>query len=306
MRPKILVIYYSQSGQLKKIIDSVFSQVLQVVDLTFCEITVQPPFPFPWKAKTFFDSMPESVLEIAPPVSLSNIPDSSSYDLIVLGYQPWFLSPSQPVTGFFNHPKAAEILKGKPVVTIIGSRNMWLNAQEKIKKQLLNKGALLTGNIVFEDKNPNLISVITIIRWAFTGKKESTTFLPAAGVQQKEVEAGSKFGPVILSNLNDISKLHASLLEAGSVNLRPGLVLLEQRGVKNFRFWAGYVRAKGGPGSIERAGRVSQFKYLLIFSIFILSPLSNLSAFIILQLKKSKFKKEVEYFKNISYKENAL
>ncbi len=88
MRPKILVIYYSQSGQLKKIIDSVFSQVIQTVDLTFCEITSQPAFPFPWKAKTFFDAMPESVLEIAPPVSLSNIPDSSSYDLIVLGYQP--------------------------------------------------------------------------------------------------------------------------------------------------------------------------------------------------------------------------
>jgi hypothetical protein len=71
-----------------------------------------------------------------------------TFDLIILGYQPWFLSPSIPMNSFLQS-KYAELLRNHKVLTIIGSRNMWLNAQEKMKERLLELDAQLVGNIVF-------------------------------------------------------------------------------------------------------------------------------------------------------------
>ena len=59
---KILVIYYTQSGQLKKIIDSVLSPILEIesIELYFELIKPVQDYPFPW-GKKFFDCFPESV-----------------------------------------------------------------------------------------------------------------------------------------------------------------------------------------------------------------------------------------------------
>ena len=63
---KILVPYFSQTGQLKRIIDSFlipFSSSNQY-DIDFIELKLKKPFPFPWNAMDFFDAMPECVNEI--------------------------------------------------------------------------------------------------------------------------------------------------------------------------------------------------------------------------------------------------
>ncbi len=141
MSPKILVVYYSQSGQLREILDSLFQDIQQQCDIDFYAIQPEKSFPFPWTAHTFFDCMPESVLQIAEPILPLHIQDKP-YDLVILGYQPWFLSPSIPFNSFLQS-KQAEVLQGKQVLTVIGSRNMWLNAQEKTKIALDNLGATL-------------------------------------------------------------------------------------------------------------------------------------------------------------------
>jgi len=305
MKPRILVLYYSQSGQLRDILDSLISTIKDEASFTFAPIEPVTPFPFPWKASVFFDAMPESVLRIPIPVKpLDTAVKEQDYDLVLLGYQPWFLHPSQPITSFMKSEDAA-ILKGKPVVTVIGARNMWLNAEEKIKEDLLHVGAKLVGNIVLVDNNPNLVSVLTIIRWTFTGQKERSRFLPAAGVQDPEIKNARSFGPVILDHLqkNTLDTLQDDLLSKGGLQLLPGLVLLEKRGVKNFRFWANYIREKGGPGDPNRLGRVLQFKRLLIF---ILSPISNFTAFIQRQIQKKSLKRDVDYFKQIKYQSNKI
>ena len=55
-------------------------------------------------------------------------------------YQVWFLSPSQPMTAFLQSPEAARLLRGRPVITLIACRNMWLMAQENVKQRLSRAG----------------------------------------------------------------------------------------------------------------------------------------------------------------------
>ena len=304
----ILVLYYSQSGQLRDILEHALEDITDKVAIDIVPIEPVKPFPWPWNAYAFFDAMPETVERIPQPVQPIN-PSATQkeYDLVIFGYQPWFLNPSQPITGFLKSEQAA-LLKEKPVVTVIGCRNMWLNAQEQVKQDFQSIGAHLVGNIVLSDSHTNLISTLTVIRWSFTGKKEASGLLPAAGVQNEDINSASRFGPVIYKHLSagSLGELQSDLLNAGAVSLDPGLVLLEQRGIKNFRFWAKFIREKGGPGDPNRKGRILLFKRLLLTAIFILSPLSSLSAFIKLQLKKKSLIKDVEYFKSISYQQGRI
>jgi hypothetical protein len=73
---------------------------------------------------------------------------------------------------FLKSPEAAILLRDTPVVTISGSRNMWVMAHEKVKVLLRENGAKLKGNIALVDRVGNLISVITIVEWMFSGVKK--------------------------------------------------------------------------------------------------------------------------------------
>jgi flavodoxin len=308
MKPKILVLYYSQTGQLRQILDSILSGILDKVDVSFGVIRPVEAFPFPWSALQFFDTMPETVEHLPRPIKpFSEDILAKEYDLIILGYQPWFLNPSQPTTAFLQS-EYAKVFNGKPVITVVGCRNMWLHAQEKVKEYLYAANARLVGNIVLTDTNPNLVSLLTVIRWSFKGQKQASGLLPAAGVQDKDIADASRFGFIIYKHLNEdnLIGLHHEFLMQKGVLLKPGLVVLEQRGIKNFRFWAKYIREKGGPGDPARAGRVLLFKNLLLVAIFILSPLSFLTAQIQQLIKRNSLMKDVEYFKQLLFEKGRL
>ena len=60
-----------------------------------------------------------------------------------------------------------------PVVTLIGARNMWLNAHVRLRKTFHDLGAKMVGTVALIDKNSNTISAVTILYWMLTGKKGS-------------------------------------------------------------------------------------------------------------------------------------
>jgi len=308
MKPKLLVLYYTQTGQLRQILDSILSDITDKVDIDYAPIEPVTAFPFPWTALQFFDAMPETVEHIPAPVKPlpANITDKN-YDLIIFGYQPWFLNPSQPTTAFLN-TEYTKVFKNTPVITVVGCRNMWLHAQEKVKDYLQKANAHLVGNIVLTDSNTNLVSLLTVIRWSFKGQKKASGMLPAAGVQDADIAAATRFGSTIYKHLqsNNLFNLQHELLANGAVNLNPGLVILEQRGIKNFRFWAKFIREKGGPGDPNRAGRVMMFKNLLLVAIFILSPISSFTALIKQLVKRNSLLKDVAYFKQLEYDKGRL
>jgi hypothetical protein len=306
--PNILVLYYSQSGQLRHILDNILMDIKDKANIDFVAIEPQVAYPLPWKPYVFFDTMPETVQHI--PIPLKPLPEAikqKHYDLVIFGYQSWFLNPSLPISSFLQGSDA-EILRGKNVVTVIGCRNMWLHGQETVKYYFKNRDARLVGNIVLTDTHPNLVAILTIIRWMFKGKKQASGILPEAGVPEHEITRASRFGVPLLRHLNDekLDDLQNDLLMMGAIHLKPGLIILEKRGIKNFRKWSKYIREKGGPGAPERRGRVKLFQRLLTVAVFILSPISSLTAFIQELLQRSSLLRDVEYFKGLSYEKGKL
>lgn len=221
MAKKVLIIYYSQTGQLKDISNHLVQPFENNSDYSIDYYNIQPEkdFVFPWKGEAFYNVFPESFQQI--PIPIKPPPENivhQDYDLVILAYQIWFLTPSIPVNSFLKSDFASSLLQGKKVITVIGCRNMWAKAQQKTKQLVEKVGGELIGNIAFVDKSPNLISVITIVHWVMGGEKtRKWGFFPLPGVSEEDIEGASKFGALILDAMekNKYDNLQTQIINKG-------------------------------------------------------------------------------------------
>ena len=271
----VLVIHYSQSGQLTEILDSItlpFSSDDEI-NVTYYKIEMENEFPFPWNKTAFFDAFPESFLQIPSPIKTpSNAILEKKYDLIILGYQVWYLSPSIPVNSFLKSTFAKQLFQDTPVITVIGARNMWVKAQEKMKVLLSDLGANLVGNIALVDRNINHVSVVTIVHWMFSGEK--TKYLgifPKPGVSEMEIKNASKFGEVIKPALknNNFIELQTQLLKLDAVEIRAFLVEMDKKANKMFKIWSNFIINK----KKSRESWLKVFNVYLWVAIWLISPI---------------------------------
>lgn len=298
---KILVLHYSQTGQLTEILKSLVSMMNNSkIKLEFKSIKPSTPYPFPWNSTDFFDQMPDSVLgnthDIEPIVT-----DEEKYDLVILGYQVWFLKPSIPFNSFLESEYAKVLLKNTPVLTVLGVRNMWVMAQETVKLKLKELGAELVGNIVFVDKNPNLISVITIQHWLFGGKK--TKFLnlfPLPGVSQSDIDNAHKFGETIQECLlnDECNNLQGKLVKQRAVKVVDTSVFIEKRGSMLFRLWAKLIERKSTSPK-KRKFWLKIYNIYLLFALFIVSPIVILLYTISKLFRLKQIRNEIKYYQGV-------
>jgi len=298
----VLVIYYSQSGQLESIARNIAKPLLDFEDITvtFYEIQLEKPFPFPWNNEEFFGAFPESFLQI--PSALKPVPKEIldvKYDLILLNYQVWYLTPSIPINSFLKSPEAKILFNNTPVVTISGSRNMWIMAQEKVKVLLKQNNAILKGNIALVDRVGNLISVITIVEWMFSGvKKKYLGIFPLPGVSEKDIDESSKFGTIILAGLqkNNLEDLQIKLLENDAVRVSSYLVTVDKTANKIFDKWSHFIITK--PES--RKTWIKVFKVYLLLAIWLISPIVYILHVLTFPIQSQKRKKIIQYYKGIN------
>ncbi len=307
MKKEVLVIHYSQSGQLTEILDRLVEPLQQEasINLHFHNIAPVNDFPFPWPKDRFFDTFPETYFQIPQP--LHPIPADvlqRQYDLIVFGYQIWFLTPSIPASSFLQEPTARQLFADTPVITVIGCRNMWVMAHEKLKKHLADLGARLVGQIVLADRAPNHISVLTISHWMFSGRKDRWLgIFPKPGVSDKDIREATRFGIPIREALlkGDFEEFQPQLLQLGALLIKPFLLTVEKRGNYLFGKWAAFLIKKGRPGQPERLRWVKVFNYYLLFAIWIIAPIVFILFLLTFLFKWTKMKKDIAYHSSVAY-----
>ncbi|MBK5272986.1 MAG: hypothetical protein JJE22_18450, partial [Bacteroidia bacterium] len=247
MQKKVLAIFFSQSGQLKDIIDCFCEPMIEAgISVEKVEVKMQNEYPFPWTTKSFFSVMPDCVLGVTAELAPFSLKESS-YDLIILGYQAWFLSPSIPFSSLIKQPIVRQVLKNTPVITITGARNMWVNAFEKIKKIVGETGAKLVGNIALTDKHLNLLSIFTIFHWMLSGKKDRYLHVfPKPGVSDEDIANTKIFGTIVLPYLqkNEWDGMYNVLISKKAVDLKYHLIFIESKAGVMFKLWANFIAKK--------------------------------------------------------------
>lgn len=293
---KILVAYYSQTGQLERILNTIITALQERPEIIVDRFLIKPikSYPFPWTSKEFFDEFPECVKGIPCDIEENTTNLSEDYDLIILGYQPWFLSLSRPMSSFLHLSSTKKIIKGKQIVTVIGCRNMWTQAQEMMKSHLKTLEARLVGNIVLRDKAYNLISVYTILRWMFYGKKGNS------GISEHDIIQSKIYGDYIADCLLANRPIDQNkLVSLGAVKSSYNLIFLEKRAVILFRLFADFVLNKGEHANKKREGRLLIFKIYLFAGIILLSPGTFFITKILQIVFPRKVKKEIDYFDGV-------
>lgn len=269
---RILVFSYSQSGQLDEIIRKLVKP-LSSNTIEYVRVVPKKPFPFPWTSQAFFDVMPETVLEKPIEIELTPFP-KGDYDLIILGYQPWFLSPSLPISSLLRSDTFKNIIKGKPVLSIIGARNMWMNSQLSINKSVADAGGTMVGNIPLCDTNNNYVSAATILYWMLTTRKDRMWgIFPPPGVQQKEIDGMGVWGEIIETHLqsNKLPELQKSLMDAEAIKVPTNILFIEKRAKKIFNIWARAI-SKRNKGTLSRRIWISAFSTYLFIALFLVAP----------------------------------
>jgi flavodoxin len=273
---KVLVLYYSQSGQLQRVIESFISKLPDEdirVDVKAIQTVV--PYPYPWPFYEFFDEFPEAAhMDGCEVEKLEDIEDD--YDLIILGYTIWFLAPSSPIVGFLKSAQAKKIFKNKPVVTLIACRDMWVLAQEKMKLLLKDLDAKLIDNVALTDQGKGIYSFVTTPRWLLSGKKDAFWIFPPAGILESDIKSASRFGKRLNEALKeDKEKTGEALLKnLGAVNVNGKLIVSEMIATRSFYIWGKILKFCGDKKSFGRKVAITVYAMFLAILVFTIVPLN--------------------------------
>jgi hypothetical protein len=277
---RVLVVHFSQTGQLARIARRLVSPLAGAAEVELVEEVLRPrkPYPFPWPFWRFLDAMPESVLLEPPELEPLSPRAEGSFDLIVLAYQVWFLAPAGPMVAFVRSDAGRRLLRGRPVVTVIACRNMWLNAQETMKRLVREAGGELRDNVAFTDRGAALASFITTPRWVLTGRREAFWGLPAAGVAEDEIAGADRFGRALLAALREGRERDGGPMLAGlgAARVDERLILSERAGQRAFAAWSRLIRLGGRAGSAGRVPLLALFGLYLVAMIVTVVPASLL------------------------------
>lgn len=162
-RKRVLLVDYSQTGQLRDLATHLMAPLRAdpAIEVMVLRLVPRQAYPYPWPFWRFLDAFPESAHLVAPELEPLALTGDEVFDLVILPWQVWYLAPSLPITAFLCDPVAQRVLRGKPVVSVIACRNMWLLAFDKFTMLLADSGARLIDNVVYTDPGPALATFIT-------------------------------------------------------------------------------------------------------------------------------------------------
>jgi hypothetical protein len=299
---RVLVVHYSQTGQLNDIVASVIRPLQQSANIDVTSLPLKPvqPYPFPWPFWRFFNTFPECVYEDPDPIELLPLAADAEFDLIILAYTVWFVSPSLPTMAFLQSPAARRLIRGKPLITLIGCRNMWLMAQERVKIKIEELGGHLIDNIALVDLAHMAATFISTPMWMLTGKRGPflNGTVPRAGVPFDEIARASRFGEAIARQLperpgNDYSPMLKGL---SAVSINEGLIASETIVRRSFRLWGGLLRALGNRQSITRRIVLGLYVLFLVTVILTVVPISAVLKRLLTPLTRARTRRQRAYF----------
>jgi hypothetical protein len=198
---KVLLVQYSLSGETshatEEFLKGLSNEYKDQVTLVKQFIEPTPAFGFPWSFWDFFDVLPETIhpspwqRSVVPPTTSQE--QEEDYDLVVLGWQTWYLSPSLPVRLALEDPHYQSLLNDhcQQVVLLGTHRNMWHHASDGLCASLQKHcpKLKLAGQINFCQSSPFLVSVVETLQRQLQGN----TGVGGTTAKQDAYEEGRRF-----------------------------------------------------------------------------------------------------------------
>ncbi|MEO8668025.1 MAG: hypothetical protein ABI399_05870 [Bauldia sp.] len=278
-----LVLYYSQSGETIRVA-KLFADELAAAGAVVELVGIQPKtaYPYPWKSIIrFFDAMPDAVLGMPIEISPLLIDPSTRFDLVVLAYPVWFLSPATPIQAFFRS-RYAGVLSETDVLTISVSRAMWQRASVAMVGLLAKAGARHCDNVAVTHQGSPLTTLISTPRALLFGKSDRLLgVFPSAGVAGEDLTRVKRLASVAARRLIAGRAPGAPLLSGeDAVSVKRWLAVPELLAWYCFYGSAVTIRALGKVHRGLRVAGVLAFAIFLVILIVLGLPMAVLATFL--------------------------
>ena len=275
---KILLVYYSQTGEAERVVQAVTENLRDPeVDLTIEILQPKTKYPFPWRSiGRFFNVLPECHWGPVPALAPLQFDSDQHFDLVILVYQVWFLAPSLPMQSFLRS-KEARVLRDTKVLTVSVCRNMWQSASETMKQYLRQHGARHMDNVVLTHQGPAWATFIATPVALLFGKKDGFWgVFPPVGLGSDELVRIGNFTATILDQKDKLIRAgnQPLLRNQGAVEVDVRYLLAERLGWYCFRWWGRLILALGRRGNLFRKLGVYLFVAFLVCIIPIGIPIT--------------------------------
>ncbi|BBY77129.1 hypothetical protein MPRF_40280 [Mycolicibacterium parafortuitum] len=207
MSAKVLLVYYSYTGQTQKVLDA----AADVLRERGCEVTlapiefVDPQYSEPFTRFPMRRVWPDmfSVFKAQGRGETGEIrtPDAvraGDYDLVLFGSPTWWDTVSMPLRSFLVSKEAGPLLDGTPYAVVAVCRRLWRGNLEAVRELADKQGGRFVDSIHFEypgGQLPSLLSLASYLgsgeyRDRYLGVKIPPTNISAAQVDQARAFAG--------------------------------------------------------------------------------------------------------------------
>ena len=207
MSAKVLLVYYSYTGQTQKVLDA----AADVLRERGCEVTlapiefVDPQYSEPFTRFPMRRVWPDmfSVFKAQGRGETGEIrtPDAvraGDYDLVLFGSPTWWDTVSMPLRSFLVSKEAGPLLEGTPYAVVTVCRRLWRGNLEAVRELADKRGGRFVDSIHFEypgGQLPSLLSLASYLgsgeyRDRYLGVKIPPTNISAAQVDQARAFAG--------------------------------------------------------------------------------------------------------------------
>lgn len=268
---KVLIIYYSQTGQLKDIISNFVAPFSETHQVDFLEIKTDR-YKFPLTFNSFFDAFPESVLSKTCEITHQTT-NYGDYETVILGFQPWFLHLSVPFNSFVESNCFADAIRHKSVILITDCRSTWRNSIRHLTEKVCQHGGVIKGVYVFRDVSAgNVMGALTLLKWFKDGHKTKLfNHYPLPGVDEEIIKNSKTFGQEALEIISNTkvekgSPCYSVIPERKKEFTSKGY---EEFAINKFKKWANYITENNNR---HRSWRLFKFKIWIIVTIVFIAP----------------------------------
>jgi len=198
---RILIIYYSQTGQTERVL-RIVADALRAAphEVEMRRLNPVKDFRFPWSPLALLGLMVRTYAGAKLSVELEALPPevlTGRYDLVIIGHQPWFLTPSVPVNAFLDGPASA-LLRDHKVVSVITCRKLWKRGYRIFERKVRARGAEVVDSLVVEDPAPQPMNMVTTVFHLLTGRTLDhgpfKKIFPPVGIGEDGLRQARQFG----------------------------------------------------------------------------------------------------------------
>ena len=132
--------------------------------------------------------------------------ERSTYSCVILGFQPWNLQPSLPMSAFLESPQA-RILRDTDVVLVITARGQWKRAYLQVLEKVTRLGGRVVDTLVVLHRGSSPANIVPTVYQLFENQAPPRGHLvelfPPFGIADVGFRAASLFGQEISHRLSE-------------------------------------------------------------------------------------------------------